>query len=76
MDDDRAVPSRSDLARAVRRRGLQVVDPLHTARRAVYVTGSARSGTTWVAEVLAGRRSTRFVFEPLHHRSLAARVAP
>jgi hypothetical protein len=33
--------------------------------RAVLVAGSGRSGTTWLAELLAGGRR-RFLFEPLH----------
>ncbi len=46
-----------------------VIDPLRTPRRAIYVTGSARSGTTWVAELLRDALGARLVFEPLHHQS-------
>lgn len=65
-----------DLRAAVRASGHQVVDPLRSVDRAVYVVGSARSGTTWVAETLAGARTTRLVFEPMHHRARAHRDEP
>lgn len=47
----------------------RVVDVRRSERFTIYVTGSARSGTTWVAEALSQPRTARLVFEPLHHRS-------
>jgi hypothetical protein len=49
-----------------------VVDPLRSTKRAVYVTGSARSGTTWVAELLCQAQRARLLFEPLHHKGTLA----
>ena len=47
----------------------RVIDPFHTVKRTVaYVSGSARSGTTWLADMLAHAAGARVVFEPLHHR--------
>ncbi len=54
---------------SVRNRLRGVVDPLRTPRRAVFVTGSARSGTTWIAELLRDAQRARLVFEPVHHNS-------
>lgn len=45
------------------------LDPLHRTGRACYVTGSARSGTTWLAQLAVDALRARFLFEPLHHRS-------
>lgn len=70
----RARSLRSATSSTIRSRGWQVVDPLRSTRRAVYVTGSARSGTTWVAELLTAPAATRLVFEPLHHRSRVGRL--
>lgn len=36
--------------------------------RAVVVAGSGRSGTTWVAELIAEMVPSRFIFEPFHSR--------
>ncbi len=33
-----------------------------------FVVGSARSGTTWVAEVLSAASDTRFIMEPFDER--------
>lgn len=52
----------------------RVYDPFPTHRRAVaYVSGSARSGTTWLADMIANAAGARVVFEPLHHRGPVAR---
>jgi hypothetical protein len=42
------------------------LDPFHDPSRAVVVLGSARSGTTWLAQLLSAPRRTRLVLEPLH----------
>ena len=39
----------------------------HDPRRAVYLAGSRRSGTSWLAEILAGRYRCRFVLEPFRY---------
>lgn len=44
-----------------------VIDPLRSLERAVYVTGSARSGTTWIAQLLCRALNARLLFEPMHH---------
>jgi hypothetical protein len=48
-------------------RYLPVIDPIRSISRSIYVSGSARSGTTWVCEMLCGALRARLVFEPLHH---------
>lgn len=52
---------------AVMSRTPLVIDPHRSLERAIYVTGSARSGTTWVAEVICAALGARLIFEPLHH---------
>lgn len=57
--------------------GTAFADPHHDAARAVLVAGSARSGTTWLAELLAAGRPVRLVFEPLRRDLVrAARAVP
>jgi hypothetical protein len=43
----------------------------HDPRRTVILVGSGRSGTTWLAEMLADALGSRFVFEPLRTQSVA-----
>lgn len=43
-----------------------MVDPYRDHARSVLVAGVARSGTTWVAELLASQARTRIMFEPFH----------
>ena len=33
----------------------------------ILIAGSARSGTTWLADIIAQATSARIVFEPFHH---------
>jgi hypothetical protein len=40
------------------------LDPLHDPARALYVVSWPRSGSTWLAELLASSPGTRLVFEP------------
>jgi hypothetical protein len=37
-------------------------------RRSVMVAGTARSGTTWLAEIIASQSRSRIMFEPFHSR--------
>jgi hypothetical protein len=47
----------------------RVIDPFRSLTRTVaYVSGSARSSTTWIADIIAHASGARVVFEPLHHR--------
>jgi hypothetical protein len=41
----------------------------------VFVAGTARSGTTWLSELINHRNEYRYVFEPFDHRKVP-RVAP
>jgi Sulfotransferase family len=43
------------------------IDTNRTFDSLVYVAGTARSGTTWLAELLNYRRTYRFIFEPFHN---------
>ncbi|MEJ2539639.1 MAG: sulfotransferase [Gemmatimonadota bacterium] len=40
--------------------------------QAILVAGMARSGTTWLAEMLVSHLHARLMFEPFHHRSVGA----
>jgi hypothetical protein len=43
-------------------------------RRTVFLAGSGRSGTTWVADIINYRNDHRYIFEPFHrHRVRACR---
>lgn len=44
------------------------VDADRSVNRTCFVLGSARSGTTWVAEVLSAAKDTRFIMEPFDER--------
>jgi hypothetical protein len=46
--------------------GAAFFDPDHDPDHAVLVLGSGRSGTTWLAEVLARQMGSRLIFEPFH----------
>lgn len=41
-------------------------------RRSIIVAGTARSGTTWLASVIASQLSGRIMFEPFHCRKVEA----
>jgi len=43
-----------------------IVDPWRSTHRAAILVGTARSGTTKVAELLCSARGSRLIFEPLH----------
>lgn len=43
------------------------IDILGSPERSLVVAGSARSGTTWLAELLNRDNHFRFIFEPFHH---------
>jgi hypothetical protein len=43
------------------------IDTNRTFDSLVYVAGMARSGTTWLAELVNYRHSYRFIFEPFHN---------
>jgi hypothetical protein len=47
-------------------------DEQHETARCVLVAGTARSGTTWVGDLLAARRPCRVMFEPFQPRKVAA----
>ena len=70
-------PARSTSIRRIRRHlawrkqrfdvttGTQLfLDPLHDPSRALYLVSWPRSGSTWLAELLASSPGTRLVFEP------------
>ena len=40
------------------------LDPMHDPSRALYLVSWPRSGSTWLAELLASNPRTRLVFEP------------
>lgn len=40
--------------------------------RSVMVAGTARSGTTWLAEIIASQMASRIMFEPFHSRLVPA----
>lgn len=44
------------------------LDPNHDVASTAFVVGSARSGTTWLAEVLSADHDTRFIMEPFDDR--------
>ncbi|MDQ4144467.1 MAG: sulfotransferase [Actinomycetota bacterium] len=52
----------------VRRRYLHQLffDPHWNAGESVFVAGSGRSGTTWLADAINWRNEYRFIFEPFH----------
>jgi len=50
------------------------IESNHRRSQSVLVFGSARSGSTWLAEVLCGIAHYRQVFEPLHHNIEASSV--
>jgi hypothetical protein len=41
-------------------------DPIDDSGRCVVVAGTARSGTTWLAEILGAELGSRILFEPFH----------
>lgn len=48
-----------------RRLGIRyVIDPEPDHRRTVFLAGTARSGTTWVSELINVRNEYRYIFEP------------
>jgi hypothetical protein len=47
-------------------------DQHHETARCVLVAGTARSGTTWVGEILAAQRPCRVMFEPFQPHMVAA----
>ena len=51
--------------------GLYVDAGRRDHREAVFLAGSGRSGTTWVADVINHRREFRLVFEPFHPGKVA-----
>lgn len=63
----------SDVVRraAVRRRSRGVVDPA----TGILLTGSPRSGTTWVGQILAAAEGANIFFEPLHPRQVPEAAA-
>jgi len=42
------------------------LDRRHDARQSILVAGAARSGTTWLGELIAAQISCRVMFEPFH----------
>jgi hypothetical protein len=65
------------LLQSVRRKfGVRyVIDTGADHRAAVFLAGTARSGTTWVSELINHRGEYRYVFEPFNHKKLPL-VAP
>jgi hypothetical protein len=53
-------------ASLIRPLGALHVDLGGDPRDAVFLAGSGRSGTTWVAEIINHRNRYRFIFEPFH----------
>ena len=41
-------------------------------RKSIIVAGTARSGTTWLADIIASQISCRMMFEPFHSRKVKA----
>ena len=61
------------LKTSVRLGALRVVRPRrHDPSRTVLVAGSARSGTTWLAELLSSIPRSAVLFEPLHETQVPA----
>lgn len=64
--------STSWLVRAARKVRIQLYFDRHDYRRTVLIAGTARSGTTWLQELLNFDDHYRSIFEPLHPRITAA----
>jgi hypothetical protein len=41
-------------------------------QRSIFVAGTARSGTTWLADIIASQLRCRVLFEPFHSKKVAA----
>ena len=66
-------PGRMTVRDRIRRKAGRVnrelfLEANHDANRSALVLGSGRSGTTWLAEVLARQFGSRLLFEPYHPR--------
>lgn len=66
----------ASLIQPVRRRlGVRyVIDRGIDHRSAIFLAGTARSGTTWVSELINYRNEYRYIFEPFNHKKVAAAV--
>ncbi len=70
----RAIRNPKVLVRRVRRAvspRVTFLERNHDPRRTLFLVGSGRSGTTWLAEMLTDALGSRFVFEPLRTQSVA-----
>ncbi len=47
-----------------------MIDTKPDHRRTVFLAGTARSGTTWLSELVNHRNEYRYVFEPFDHRKV------
>lgn len=44
----------------------------HDTKKSILITGTARSGTTWLADILSFQLNGRIMFEPFHSRKVEA----